>query len=130
MSQKLITHNASLITSSRRHTLRSLRPNVLDILQRLFEIFLNLVGHRFLLAQSVEDARMRVLNEAYQLRFECAHVSNRYIVGVAIVRGPDDQHLFLYIHWLVLRLLQNFSQAFAERELRLRSLIQIRSELR
>src|SRR5215510_10823419 len=72
---------------------------------------------------------MRTLYELQQLRFKAAHVINLHIVDIAIGCCPNNQDLLLNRHWLILRLFQNLSQALTARELRLRSLVEIRTEL-
>src|SRR6185369_8565739 len=73
---------------------------------------------------------MRIINERQQARLETSHVLDGDVVRVTIRRGPDHQNLFFNVHWLVLRLFQYFSKTLAARQLRLRRLIQVRTELR
>src|SRR5713226_3793033 len=69
------------------------RPTPLEILQRLFQILLNLVCDRFLFTQRLHDRWMRVLDKAQQVGFELAYVLNRNIIGETIDSRPDDQDL-------------------------------------
>ena len=73
---------------------------------------------------------MRVFEELIELGFERAAVFHCKIVEQAVGGGEDDGNLFLDRQRRVLRLLQNFDQAFTAIELGLRSFIEIGAELR
>src|SRR5882762_11262274 len=72
---------------------------------------------------------MRILDKALQLSFKPTNVFYRNVIGKAVNRRPDDQHLLLDVHRLVLRLFQDFRQTLAASQLRLRRLVEVRSEL-
>src|SRR5215204_6798269 len=73
---------------------------------------------------------MRVLDELQQAEFEAANVFDCDVVSETIGRGPDDQDLFLNVHWLILRLFQYFREPLSAGQLRLCGLVEIGTKLR
>ena len=64
-----------------------------------------------------------------QLSFKLSDLIDWHIVGESVGCGPDEQHLFLDIHRLILRLFQNLSQSLAARQFCQSWLYPDRSEL-
>src|SRR4051812_39040205 len=104
---------------------RAILPRRLEVSDDLFESCLYLVGESLLLAQGVEQRRMRSLDEVREVCLEAARLIHGDVVELAARRCPEDEHLFFDFHRLILRLLQNLYEALAARELRLRCLVEV-----
>src|SRR5215207_11034170 len=108
----------------------ALLPGGLEVGDGADQFLLDLVGERLLLADAVENARLRGLDEALEVRLEAAHLIDGNVVELTARRRPEDEHLLLDIYRPVLRLLQNLDEALAARELRLRRAVEVGAELR
>src|SRR5271156_3546223 len=83
------------------------------------------VVERFLFAQRFQQAAVIRLDEGIQLLFETATLADRKIVEILIGSRENDQHLIFDVERLGLILFQNFHQALAARELRLRGFVEL-----
>src|SRR2546421_10064022 len=104
---------------------RGLLPSLLEVGDRLLHLFFEVVAERLLLADGVEYAGVRRFDEAQEVGLEASHVLDGDVVNLSARRGPDDEHLLLDLHRLVLRLRPNLGQALAARELRLRRAVEV-----
>src|SRR5438270_10055376 len=104
---------------------RGLLPGLLEVGDRLLHLCFEVVAERLLLADGVEYAGVRRFDEAQEVGLEASHVLDGDVVNLSARRGPDDEHLLLDLHRLVLRLLQNLDEALAAREVRLRRRVEL-----
>src|SRR5215204_2360069 len=108
----------------------ALLPGGLEVVDGVDQLLLDLVGERLLLADGVEDARLRGLDEALEVSLEAAHLIDGDVVELTARRRPEDKHLLLDTNRPVLRLLQNLDEALTPRELLLRRAVEVGAELR
>src|SRR2546423_5454503 len=103
---------------------RGLLPSLLEVCDRLLHLLLEVVAERLLLADGVEYAGVRRFDEAQEVGLEASHALDGNVVNLSARRRPDDEHLLLDLHRLVLRLLQNLDESLPARELRLSSAVE------
>src|SRR5258705_1586259 len=72
---------------------------------------------------------MGVLDEGKQFTLKLAHILNGNVVSITVGGSPDDKHLLLDVHRLILGLFKYFRQPLSPRKLRLGCLIQIGPKL-
>src|SRR6185437_15714411 len=97
----------------------------LEGVQGLLGLRANGVVECFLFAQVFQQARVIRFDERIELALEAPAFGDFEIVEIAIRTGENNQHLLFDGQRLILILLQDFDQALAAGELRLRGLIEL-----
>ena len=103
---------------------------MLEFGDRCFQVIGDGITHRLLFRNCREDIRLPRAQEVGELALEILDLVHRNVVHVTILHGPENRGLNFNRDRVVLRLLENFDDAFAALQLRLSFRIEIGAELR
>src|SRR4051794_25091152 len=105
------------------------RVLTVEFLNRRFELLSELVGHVLLLAQSIPEFLLLVVDKSEEAFLPRLDFLGRDFVEVASSAGVDHEHLIDDVHRLVLALLEDFNHAVAAVEARLSGRVKFGAEL-
>ena len=108
----------------------ALSEQAIEIVQRAFQCFFVFFGNRFIVDNCRHDFGITLRHEVQQFGFVATGVFERDAIHITVGRRIDNQNLIFQRHRFIVLLLQNLGQSLAARQLRLRALVQIGSELR